>query len=239
MATWVRNGTGTLPSNTDGPLTGTIELDNATVPGDFDADAVNSVRIQYRTEIGSGTFTAPEDHTVLRAVELNLNGVGTAIASVDGTDIDLDGGSDPIDTDETDSSIATGFTNAQWEGAELNPAVVATVRNWTNYNQDMGKDGVLVQVASTGLVVTVTIDYTPDTGVNVDGDAIGHGVSSGLAVSDVVVISTQRGHGVSSAQAVAGVIVIGTSTGHAIPSGTAAVNLVESSPILIHFATII
>ena len=157
MATWVRNGTGTAPSATDADLTGTYELDNATAPGDFDVDAVNSVRFQYRVEIVSGTFASPEDHTVLRTVDLTLNGVGTAIAEIGGSNVDLDNGSDPIDTDLTDSSVTQGLTIGQWEGAELNPTDVAAVRNWTNYNQNMSKDGVNIQVTN----VVVTIDYTP------------------------------------------------------------------------------
>jgi hypothetical protein len=160
MATWVRSGTGTYPSATDSDVTGTMELDNGTAPGDFDPDGVNSVRIQYDMEVTSGTFTSPEDHTVLRAVELTLNGVGTALASVDGADTDLDNGTTPISTDETDSSIATGFSTAQWETAELNPTDIGAVRNWTTYNQNMAPDGVLISVA-TSPNVTVTIDYTP------------------------------------------------------------------------------
>ena len=228
MATWVRNGTGTLPSNTDGHLTGTIELDNGTVPGDWDGTAVNSVRIQYRTEIGSGSFTSPEDHTVLRTVELTFNGVGTAIASISGTPVDLDGGSDPVDTDETDSSIGTGHSNAEWEGAELNPTDVAAVRNWTTFNQDMGKDGVLVQVASTGLVVTVTIDYTPDAGVNVDGDGIGHAVSQALTAHDVVVIADSIGHGTPSALTAHDVVVNATGNGHAVSSSSSALGTIRT-----------
>jgi hypothetical protein len=160
MATWVRSGTGTYPSGTDTDVLGTMELDNGTAPADFDPDGVNSVRIQYDMQVVSGTFVAPEDHTVLRAVELTLNGVGTAMASVDGADTDLDNATTPISTDETDSSIATGFTQAQWEASELNPIDVATVRAWTAYNKDMGGDGVAIDVA-TSPNVTVTIDYTP------------------------------------------------------------------------------
>ena len=163
MATYVRQGTGTLPSATDADVTGTIELDNTTVPGDFDADAVNSVRIQMRLEIGSGTFQSggAEFHTVRNHALLTLDGVGTTVADVNAADGILDDGTNggsTVDLDGTDSSIATGFTNAQWEAMELNPG---TSSQWTDYIKDMGADGVLVRVASTGVVVTVTIDYTP------------------------------------------------------------------------------
>jgi len=163
MALWVRNGTGSYPSNLDVAVTGTMELDNGTAPGAFDPAAVNSVRIQYDMEVVSGTFISPEDHTVLRTVELTLNGVGTAMASISGTPTDLDNGTSPISTDETDSSIGTGFSTAEWEGGELNPTDVAAVRNWTTYNQDMAKDGVTIAVASSPNVI-VTIDYTPSSG---------------------------------------------------------------------------
>ena len=158
MATWVRNGTGSYPTATNLDVSGTMELDNGTAPGDFDPDGVNSVRIQYDMEVTSGLFTSPEDHTVLRNVELTLNGVGTALATIDGADTDISVSN--ISTDETDSSIATGFSTAQWEGAELNPGDIGAVRNWTTYNQNMGPDGVAISVASSPNV-TVTIDYTP------------------------------------------------------------------------------
>jgi hypothetical protein len=143
-----------------------MELDNGTAPGDFDPDGVNSVRIQYDTYVVSGTFTSPEDHTVHRAVELTLDSVGSVLAAIDGADTDLDNGTTPISTDETDSSVATGFSNAQWETAELNPADVGGVRRWTTYNQNMGPDGVQVAIDNSPNV-TVTIDYTPAAGATV------------------------------------------------------------------------
>ena len=158
MATWVRSGTGTYPSATDLDVLGTMELDNGTAPADFDAGAVNSVRIQYDMEVVSGTFTAPEDHLVLRGVELNLNGVGTVMATVNGTDTAIT--TSNISTDETDSSPGLGFTGAQWETAELNPIDIAAVRAWSSYRKDKGADGVTIAVASSPNV-TVTIDYTP------------------------------------------------------------------------------
>jgi len=160
MATWVRSGTGTYPSGTNADVLGTMELDNGTAPGDFDAGGVNSVRIQYDMRVVSGTFTAPEDHLVLRGVELTLNGVGSVLATVNGTDTALNNGTTPISTDETDSSPSLAFSTAQWETAELNPIDIAAVRAWSDWRQDMGPDGVAIDVASSPNV-TVTIDYTP------------------------------------------------------------------------------
>ena len=95
MPTWVRNDTGTLPSATDVNLTGTVELGNATVPGDFDADAVNSVRIQVTIGILSGTFatgTGADVHDIPFTVDLTLDGDGTSVASIDDTDAALTDG---------------------------------------------------------------------------------------------------------------------------------------------------
>lgn len=153
--TWVRNGTGTLPSGTNADVTGTIELDNGTAPFGFDPTNINSVRIEYRMEIGSGSFTAPEHHIVLKAVLLTLNGNGSTMASVDGTNETITVSTFFRDTDEIDNSPSQAFSVAQWETAELNPTAT-----WTTFSQSMGPDGVLIQIASTGLVVTVTVDYT-------------------------------------------------------------------------------
>lgn len=229
MATWVRLGTGTAPSNTDASLVGDYALDNGTIPSDWDGTAVNSVRVQW--SIVGTSFNDDDswndDSVALETgvIEISTHAGGGSTGNTNTT----------VNNDNTDSSISGALSDAQWIAALLRGNGTDTSDEWADYVKVKGPDGGNLAAAS----VTVTIDYTPDSGVNVDGDGIGHATPSGLAVSDVVVNSTQRGHGVSSAQAVADVIVIGTSTGHAIPSGTAAVTLVESSPILIHFATII
>lgn len=154
MATWVRTLTGVVPQATDGDVTGTIELDNATAPGDFDPDAVNSVRFQSTTQRQAGTWD-DDSHTVWNEIQLTLNGNGSVLASVNGANDTLQSGTDSVSEDATDSSIPTGFTTAQWEGAEVNPGPTNTV--WTTFNQNMMPDGVTVRVN----VMTVTIDYTP------------------------------------------------------------------------------
>lgn len=151
MAIWIRNSSGSLPTATNSDLNGTIELDNGTAPIGFDPANVNSVRIQHRIHIGSGTFSGSENHTVLRTGDLTLNGNGSTIATINGSNATLDNGSGPIDTDETDSSPNQSFSVAQWETAELNAT-------YTTFNQDMGPDGVLISFATPNFIV-VTIDY--------------------------------------------------------------------------------
>jgi hypothetical protein len=156
MATWVRSGTGTAPSVTDGDLTGTYELDNATAPGDFDPTAVTSVQIQY-TITGSGF--AGDTWDDLRRAALTLNGAGAELAQVDGTD-NTGLGNEGSSTNETDSAgIPTGNSTADWEGAELNPASAGP---YTTFNQDKGKDGGVQTMSA----CTVTITYTPVTTAN-------------------------------------------------------------------------
>lgn len=157
MPTWVRNDTGTLPTVTNGNLVGTIELDNATAPGDFDPDAVNSVRIEWTIDILSGSFVSPERQTVRDTCALTLNGDGTEVATpVDpGGVVDLNSSVSTVSMDGTDSSIATGFTNAQWEAMELNEIDSGNAA-YTVFDQDMGPDGVQIGHV-TGIVVT--IDY--------------------------------------------------------------------------------
>jgi hypothetical protein len=198
MATWVRNGTGTLPSAIDTNMTGTVELDNATAPGDFDPAAVNSVRIQYRTQIQSGSFTSPEDHTVLRTVDLTLNGVGLTIAEIGGANTDLDNATDPVDTDETDSSVNQAQTAAAWEGAELNPTDVAGALWWTDYNQNMGKDGVTIELVN----VVVTIDYTAG-GATTSGILNGGGSIASTVISNRTTVAGTLNGGGSIAETVA------------------------------------
>ena len=143
MATWVRQAT-VQKASTDVSLTGTIELDNATAPPDFDPDAIASVQFQMTCRIISGTFESGggEYHDVYHAPLLTLNGAGATVASVDGTDGILDDGTSGGSTtsvDLTDSTIPTGYSNAQWEGMELNPAT-----DWTLYVKNKGADGVTV-----------------------------------------------------------------------------------------------
>ena len=156
MATWVRNGTGTAPSVEDGDLTGTYELDNGTAPSDFDPDAVNSVRIQWTIAITAGTLVddswsgIPSTHNVA----LTLNGNGTQLSEHFAQNGNvIDSGTSSMSSDSTDSSIPTGHTVAEWEGAEVNPANT----NWATHTQDMKADSVTIEVT----VLTVTIDYTP------------------------------------------------------------------------------
>ena len=155
MATWTRNGTGTAPSASGVNVTGTYELDNATAPGDFDPDAVNSVRIQWTA---SATFPGDGDDTwTITAIALTLNGNGTHLADVTPSSTALNSGNTSQANDETDSSISTGFTAAQWEGAELNGAGAASPDEWVVFNQVMKGDGGTCTISA----VTVTIDYTP------------------------------------------------------------------------------
>jgi hypothetical protein len=158
MATWVRNQlTANTPNATDNDVVGTVELDNATAPGDFDPDGVNSVRIQTTMAVVSGTIV-DDAWTITHEHELTLDGDGTAIASVNSTNQTLDVGTQTRSSDATDSSIATGLTAAQWEGAELNEGPATTI--WAQFSQVMKADGVNVGVTA----VTVTIDYTPVSG---------------------------------------------------------------------------
>jgi hypothetical protein len=162
VATWTRNGSGTFPNATDLDVTGTLELDNGTVPGDWDGAAVNSVRIQFTLAILSGSFQSggAEKHDVYGAADLTLNGNGTTIASVDGADGILDDGTNggsTVATDETDSSIGTGHTDGEWENSELNPTGGSA--QWTDYIKNKGADGVNVGIHAIGAIVT--IDYTP------------------------------------------------------------------------------
>ncbi len=159
MATWVRNASN-YPSGFNADVLGTIELDNATAPGDFDPDAVNSVRIQMRVQIASGSFQSggAEFHDVWNHALLTLNGNGTTVSDNNDTDGRLDDTqTTPIDLDVTDSSIATGFSIAQWEAMELNPG---TSSQWTDFVKNMGNDNVTVEVATSPDVI-VTIDYVP------------------------------------------------------------------------------
>ena len=153
MATWVRTGS-TLTGSANSDVTGTIELGNGTAPADFDPDAVNSVRIQFTEEYASGTFDN-DTFSAHQAADLTLDGAGSVLASVDATDQTINDSADTFPVDLTDSTIPTGFTTAQWEGAELNPGDASGV--WVTFDQNMGPDGVAVRVTS----ITVTIDYTP------------------------------------------------------------------------------
>ena len=153
MATWVRSLTGTAPSITNGSLTGTVSLNNATAPADFNPAAVNSVRIQYTVAVTSGTFSGSETHTVHRAAELSLSGASD-IATVNLGNTTLNNATPSVSVDSTDSTIPIR-TLADWEAANLNPWGNITT-NWTTFNQDMGPDGVTVAITA----ATVTIDYT-------------------------------------------------------------------------------
>ncbi|MDX1450442.1 MAG: hypothetical protein R3246_15440, partial [Acidimicrobiia bacterium] len=157
MATWVRN-LSSGPSASDADVAGTVELDNGTAPGDFDPDAVNSVRIQMTFGVSAGTLS-DDTHTAHRAAALTLDGDGTDLANVDAGDATIDSGTTSVSLDLTDSSIPTGHTAAEWEGTELNE-IDAFHTVWTTYNQTKGKDGATVAVTA----ATVTIDYTPSSG---------------------------------------------------------------------------
>lgn len=199
MATWVRALTGTAPTGTNADVTGTAELDNATAPANFDPDAVNSVRVQMTVSIISGTFASPENHTVFHDWNLTLNGNSTALASGNGANGSVSATVSSSSSDVTDSTISAGFTAAQWEGAELNfNAAGDYASGWTQFNQNMGPDGVRVDVSA----VTVTIDYNPATIVH-----------NGAGSANQAVQAT--------ATAVIGVVGAGSANQAAAASGTA------------------
>lgn len=161
MATWVRNLSGTIQA-TDADLVGNASLTNATAPAGFDPDAVNSVQVQLTVAVVSGTFEAGggEFHTVYHQWDLVSSGA-TSLATGNGTDGILDDGTNGGSTsssDVTDSTVTTGQTVAQWEGATLNPT--GGTAQWTDYVKNKGGDGVTVGITS----LTVTIDYTPNLG---------------------------------------------------------------------------
>ncbi len=155
MATWVRNQlVANTPSGLNASVAGTVELDNATAPGDFDPDAVNSVRIETTLAVISGTLD-DDAWTITHEHHLTLDGDGTSVAAVNSTNETLNAGNQTRSSDATDSSIATGFSVAQWEAMEVNEGPSTSV--WGLYSQIMMADGVTVAVT----LCRVTIDYEP------------------------------------------------------------------------------
>lgn len=156
MATWIRQGTGTAPSATDADLVGEYLLDNATAPVGFDPAAVNSVRTQW-TITGSGFTDDSWD-----------DDGGCALVTSGGTEISQHPGGGPTglqntseSNDHTDSvGIPTGLSTAEWESARLRGDGTAIPNEWVTWVKNKGPDGSTLAVSA----VTVTIDYTPDTG---------------------------------------------------------------------------
>ena len=109
MATWVRQGTGTAPSSTNGDLSGRYSLDNGTAPGDFDETAVTQVDIAYTI---TGASFSDDSWDDLRAATLD-NGtvIGATINGTDNTGVQ----NTTSNTNESDTSPNTGLTVAQWE----------------------------------------------------------------------------------------------------------------------------
>ena len=236
MATWVRNGTGTAPTSTNADLAGTYELDNGTAPGDFDPAAVNSVRFEYRIQ-GVGTGDDDDTWDDLRLADLTLDGDGTQLANIDGNNNSNIGPNSPpvnSDTDETDSSPNNGQSVADWEGAELN--VGAAVTRYAVYNQEMMADGLTLTMS----LLVITIDYEPSSGAIVDGDGIGHGVSTALTAHDLLITSDGIGHASPSTLTTHNVIIAGSGVGRAVASSQAVGNSeVVSTGLLVHFATMV
>ena len=175
MATWVRNGTGTAPSSTDADLTANYALDNATAPGDFDPDGVNSVRFQY--DIIGASFT-DDSWTDLHAVRLVESGIGTTAASIDQAN-DASLGNETSSTDGTDSSIPTGWLVSAWESCDVR---VIAASAYATYTTEMMPDGGTLDMAN----LVVTIDYTPDTSNHYDETGRTVAITSTVNATDVL-----------------------------------------------------
>ncbi len=153
MADWVRQGTGTAPSTTDAELVGNYALDNATAPGDFDPAAFTSIRAEW-TITGSGFVDDSWSDTG-----------GCALVTAGGTEISQHAASGATNlqntsnaNDDTDStSIPTGLTVAQWEGALVRGDGTTIPNEWCIWNKVKSPDGSTLAVSA----LTVTITYTP------------------------------------------------------------------------------
>lgn len=153
MATWVRSGTGTAPSDTDSNLVGNYALDNATAPVDFDPAGVNSVRIQWSIA-GSGFSDDSWNDNAGCALE-----TGTTEISQHAGGGTTGNQNTTIAHDVTDSTgIPTGLSTAQWEAALVRGDGTLIPDEWCEWVKNKGPDGSTLTVSA----VTVTIDYTPD-----------------------------------------------------------------------------
>lgn len=162
MATWVRSLTGTAPSATNADLAGDAALDNETAPGGFDPAAINSVRIEMTIAVTGGSFAGSENHLVHNHARLVTTTVDFE-ADPNEADDNLDTGTSSVSMDATDSTVTQAASVADWEAAFLRPGHTPGPV-WTDFNQDMGPDGVTVAVT----VAIVTIDYTPSGGDPID-----------------------------------------------------------------------
>lgn len=175
MATWVRTLT-TGPTALDSDLTGpTGALSNATAPSDFDPDAVSSVRLQWTNGYVSGTFGG-DSWDSNGAASFGYSGTILAEVAAGATDI-INTNGESFTYDETDSTIPTGSTVAQWESAVMSHTTGEAA--FAHFSQDKGKDGVTVGVTN----ITVTITYTPGS-ANYDETGRAITVTSTITSSD-------------------------------------------------------
>ena len=156
MATWVRSFTADLTGTIDLDLTGPADLDNDTVPSDWDGTAVNSVRFQF-TLSHTGTFSNDNfdlNDGTATGVEIETTG-GTQLASVAPTG-QINSGTSTVVVDSTDNSPNNTASNADWSGAQFNGISSGII---AHFNKTKGPDGVTPRILSAS--VTITIDYTP------------------------------------------------------------------------------
>ena len=155
MAEWIRSFNGDFVGSANADLNGLQDLDNDTIPGDFDPAGVTSVQFEFTlSHLGTfGTGSSADSHA-LQSVRIATTG-GTTLAQVAATGTITDGTATVV-IDLTDSSPNTGANSTEWSGARFIDVGAGTV---TVFNQGMGPDGVTPQILASS--VTITIDYTP------------------------------------------------------------------------------
>lgn len=157
MATWVRSNTNRIAVNGVN-LTGTLNLDNGTAPGDFDPAGVTSVLVSIQVD-GTAAGEANDQFTMSTAEGWSLSTPGgTAAASGYDTGTVTNLLMTASNTASgTDSSPSTGLTTGNWESA----TVVAGGTNvaYATYVQNMKGDNAELDIDIGD--ATVTITYTP------------------------------------------------------------------------------